>query len=119
MQNFIPLDFFEANKNTVYTNKVACIKHEGSAIGFNPRTIDLSVSIIQGENVVVDETKVAAKEALKNSVKYKADRRADYEAQGLTFDSFVEMLIEDDVAGIADYRSKRAAIKVKHKKPAL
>ena len=50
---------------------------------------------------------------------YKDDRKADYEAQGLTFNSFVEMLIKDDTAGMAQYRSKRAAIKLNHKKPAL
>lgn len=49
--------------------------------------------------------------------KYQRDRKSEYESQGLTFDSFVEMLIENDAAGMAAYRNQREAIKLQYPKP--
>ena len=48
---------------------------------------------------------------------YKEKRKKDYETDGLHFDVFVEMLIENDEVGMANYRSERNAIKIKHPKP--
>lgn len=44
--------------------------------------------------------------------KYKEERREKYQEQGLFFDKFVEMLIENDTAGIEDFRAKRSVIKL-------
>lgn len=44
-------------------------------------------------------------------------RKCEYAKQGLSFDSFVEMLIEDDTVGLAQFRSKRDLIKADHPKP--
>jgi len=63
------------------------------------------------------ETKHAEWQAEESAAEYKKLRKKDYEAAGLHFDKFVEMLIEDDVQGIAEYRSSRAAIKLKYPKP--
>lgn len=47
---------------------------------------------------------------------YRLKRERDYIKNGLTFDVFVEMLIENDTAGIEEFRTKRNAIKEKHPK---
>lgn len=62
MLNYIPEDFYTANKSIVYTRKDECIKVEGSAIGFDSRDLKLSeCTIINGE-LVADAAKVALKE---------------------------------------------------------
>lgn len=52
-----------------------------------------------------------------DAVAYKENRKADYDEQGLSFDSYVEMLIEDDTAGIAAFKSARNVIKGNNPKP--
>ena len=59
--------------------------------------------------VLVEEEKTASQ--------YKSDRALEYNKQGLSFDSFVEMLIEGDTAGMNTFKQKRDAIKANHPKP--
>ena len=50
------------------------------------------------------------------AVEYKDLRKKEYENQGLSFDSFVEMLIEGDNVGMEQYRAKRDNVKATYPK---
>ena len=52
-----------------------------------------------------------------SDIEYKDLRKDEYAKQGLSFESFIEMLIEGDNAGMAQYRSARQAIKDEIPKP--
>ena len=47
---------------------------------------------------------------------YQRKRKSDYDKEGLSFDKFVELLIEDDTQGLKDFRDARNLVKVKHPK---
>lgn len=67
-----------------------------------------------GKNILIEDP-VKVQEEI--DTQYQRDRRNEYELHGLTFDSFIEMLIENDAAAMAAYRNKRDAIKVTFPKP--
>lgn len=54
---------------------------------------------------------ILADEAVKEA------RKKDYEKDGLSFNRFIELIIEEDEAGMAAFRAKRAQIKARHPKP--
>jgi len=73
-----------------------------------------------GDLLEIDTAKKTAHEEkvnLKMSVKYRSDRKKEYEKRGLNFDKFIEALIEDDVAEIAKFRSERQIVKDLFPKP--
>ena len=47
---------------------------------------------------------------------YKERRKKDYRDEGLTFEKYVELLIENDNAGMAQFRAQRDVIKARHPK---
>ena len=61
MKNYIPSDFYSANKTTVHATEAACLAAEGSAIGFDASQINLSESKIESGAVVADAAKADAK----------------------------------------------------------
>lgn len=80
MKNFIPIDFFTGNKTRVYTSKSGCTKSEGSAIEFDSIKIDLSISKIIDNKIIIDSIKekekkdiADAKKAVDISLKEKKD----------------------------------------------
>ena len=50
-------------------------------------------------------------------IKYKEDRRKEYEKRGLSFDKYVEMIIEEDNQGMADFKAEREIVKQLFPKP--
>jgi len=66
MKNYIPLDFFSNNKTKTYTSEYLCLKNEGSAASFDPKSIKLTKATIVDGVVVEDSSKVsdAGKEVL-------------------------------------------------------
>jgi len=78
--------------------------------------VEKSTAEFEAELLIFQEAE-AVKEAETAANKYKKDRKAEYETRNLTFDRFVEMLIEDDTEGIAAFRSERLVVKDLIKKP--
>jgi len=82
--------------------------------------LDVDTVKIEGGIAVIDDNLKATKdaqEAEKIALNYQTERKAAYTNAGLTFEKFQEMVIEDDIQGIADYRAARDAIKAKYPKP--
>jgi len=75
----------------------------------DPTNAETAMSSIENElPAIIEDIEINA---------YKGRRRKDYHDEGLTFDSFVEMIIENDVPGMAQFRAKRDVIKGNHPKP--
>lgn len=51
------------------------------------------------------------------ATEYKEKRRQEYNLNGLSFDKYIEMIIENDVAGMDAFRAARNVIKAKYPKP--
>lgn len=51
------------------------------------------------------------------SGRYAEFRQMEYLAEGLTFDYWNELVIEEDTAGQADYKTRRDVIRAKYPKP--
>lgn len=56
-KNYIPLDFFEQNKTTVYSSEKNCLKKEGSFFEFDPIEVDLSICVFNNNKLVIDNQK--------------------------------------------------------------
>ena len=48
---------------------------------------------------------------------YKLKRKKEYDRTGLSFNSYIEMIIENDNSGMAHFRNERQKIKDKYPKP--
>ena len=90
-------------------------------LGFNVPNLAIELKRIIKEDDQIMLSNYEAENSVylseKSVIEYKEKRKKDYEAGDLHFDVFVEMLIEEDEAGMANYRAKRNAIKLKHPKP--
>jgi len=107
MKNYISKTFFEDAEKIVFVQR-----QNENQIEFDPNEIDLSISKIENNEVILDQSKVEAKAAKTLAKKYRKDRKAEYEKQGLNKNKYLEMLIENDTAGMAEYKAKRDAIKL-------
>lgn len=72
MKNFIPLDFYDANKTTVYATKKLCIEAEGSAFEFDPNSCNLMISKFENGTLVIDPIKQEAVITAENLIKNEA-----------------------------------------------
>ena len=92
MRNYIPLDFYENNKKTVYTNKNLCEKMEESAIEFNPNEIDLSESSVVEGIISFDNDKKMAKDAKNIERQGKKDAIDDFKLRDSSSVSLIELI---------------------------
>jgi len=92
-------------------------------VQYNPACFDFSEEEAREKKLWTDPKPMPTQKELEAAWKevqkelYKEKRQEEYLKEGLSFNHFVELLIENDSNAIAEFRAKRDEIKEKIPKP--
>ena len=75
MFNYISKNYYDNENKNVYFQEKDCLKKEGSAIPFNPKTTHLHLCKIENDVIVEDQDKIDINNVEKNEEKLKSEKK--------------------------------------------